>query len=185
MFDPLLPTSRQRNRSHLIQSFPSEERASCESGLLENHDYFDIRGIEIEEAIEVIDAEAKLLARIEVIPAEKQEDELNQIEDELYDDFDCLVSFDLGVGGLVTALSAVGCVPISSCNGGGLGDHHRIPHPWVIFHASETSLTFLLEAAEQTDTGLINNTDGMLQAFSDDSRKFNRMARYLVDHCQS
>ena len=171
----------ERNVDCKLMAMPSDERAIGADGLVENHDYVDIRGISPEEAIDVINEEAELLDRLAKIPAEDQETQIDEIGSELIEDFSPLREFDLGVAGLVNTLSSIGCVPISSCNGGALGDFHELPHPWVIFHAPPPVLGLLLKAAEQADTGLINNMDGMLEIFADDIRKFNAMARYLTD----
>lgn len=170
----------ERDVDRKALAMPSKERASCDDGLIENHDYVDIRGIDLDDALAAIKEEADLLKRIADTPADRQEDDLNELEDELIEEMSPLGAFEIGVAGLVYGLSALGCVPISSCNGGAFGGPHALPHPWIIFYAPLSVVDQLLQAAEATDTGLINNYSGMLEAFADDIRKFNRMAHLLV-----
>ena len=170
----------ERNANPKGVDMPSEERASTEDGLLENHDYIDMRGIDNEYAISVILEEAEILNRIAAIPEDRQQEDLIEIMDELWEACSPLIAFDIGVGGMVHALSAVGCVPISSCNGGVLGDFHSLPHPWVITHAPVSILDFLFEVADRAGVGLANNDNGMLEIYADDIMKFHRMAHLLV-----
>ncbi|MFZ6746477.1 hypothetical protein ACO0LC_24860 [Undibacterium sp. JH2W] len=163
-----------------LMEMPDEERLTSTDGLDENHDYGQICDVSIDEAIETIANEAELLTRIESIPEEEQEEALAEISDELFDDFDSLIGLDFGVAGLVEALTAIGCATISSCNGGVMGGSHAMPHPWIIFHAPTNLVDLLLWAAKEANAGLINNYSGMLQAYSDDIWKFNRMASHLI-----
>ena len=163
---------------------PDEERLTCTSGLLENHEYVQMWDVSIDDAIWTITNEAELLARIEAIPEAQQEEKLEEICDELREDCDLLIGLDFGVAGLVDALTAANCVTISSCNGGVMGDVHAMPHPWIIFHAPTTLVDILLQAAEEADAGLINTHTGMLEAYSDDIWKFNRMAGHLIKLCK-
>lgn len=163
-----------------LMDMPDEVRLTCTDGLLENHDYAQMWAVTIDDAIDTVAREAELLTRIEAIPAEQQEEELEEIEDELREDCDLLIGLDFGVAGLVNALTATGCVTISSCNGGVMGNNHAMPHPWIIFHAPTTIVNLLLQAAEEVDAGLINTYSGMLEAYSDDIWKFNRMAGLLI-----
>lgn len=159
---------------------PDEKRLTSTDGLLENHDYDHLGDISIDEAIEIIASEAELLERIAEIPEELQQEKLLEIYDELEEDCDPLIGFDFGVAGLVHALTAIGCVTISSCNGGVMGDSHAMPYPWIIFHAPTTVVDLLLRSAEEVNASLINNYTGMLEVNSDEIWKFNKMAGHLI-----
>ena len=170
----------ERSISKNQMEMPDEERRTSTDGLSDNHDYQQMWEVTIDDAIETITREAALLRRIEAIPKDRQTESLEEIEDELRDDCDPLIGLDLGVAGLVEALTAIGCVTISSCNGGIMGDNHAASFPWIIFHAPEGLADLLLHAAEEADTGLINNYSGMLEVYSDNIWKFNKMADHLV-----
>lgn len=170
----------EQSVSASLMEMPDEERLTCTSGLLENHEYEQMWDVSIAEASETIASEAELLARIEAIPEEQQEEKLEEIYDELREDCDLLIGLDFGVAGLVNALTATGCVTISSCNGGVMGDDHALPHPSIIFHAPTTLVELLLQAAEEANTGLINTHTGMLEVYCDDIWKFNKMAGHLI-----
>lgn len=163
-----------------LMGMPDEDRLTCTSGLVENHEYEQMWEVTIEDAIDTIAREAELLKRIEAIPDTHQAEGLAEIEDEVRDDCDPLIGLDFGVAGMVDALTAIGCVTISSCNGGVMGDEHAESFPWIIFHAPETLADLLLQAAEETDTGLINTHTGMLEVYADDIWKFNKMAGHLI-----
>lgn len=63
----------ERNINREQMAMPNEQRASSTSGLIENHAYVDVRGVDIAEARDVIDEEAKLLRQIACIPADQHE----------------------------------------------------------------------------------------------------------------
>lgn len=165
-----------------ILAFPNEERAGSEDGLSDNHAYLDMRGVSTNEAKEAVDEEHDLLLRILDIDDEDQDSGIEEIEDLLREEMNPLASFDLGVGGLVLALSSLGCVPISSCNGGVVGGSHSLPHPWIIFHAPLAVIDQLIVAAKAANVGLLNNDGGMLELFSGNVFSFNQMARDLISH---
>lgn len=165
-----------------ILAFPNEERAGSEDGLSDNHAYVDMRGVSANEAKEAVDEEHDLLLRILDIGDEDQDSGIEEIEDLLREEMNPLASFDLGVGGLVLALSSLGCVPISSCNGGVVGGSHSLPHPWIIFHAPLAVIDQLIVAAKAANVGLLNNDGGMLELFSGNVFSFNEMARDLISH---
>lgn len=172
----------KRSASPLLLQMPTPERALSESGLLENHDYIPLGEIDLEEADVTIREEANLLRRIEAIPESMQCSALQEIDDELYEEFGPFGTFDTGVTGLIQALSAIGCVTITSCNGGILKDtKHGMKYPCVVFHAPVSTFGLLLEGAEKVDAGLVNTDNGMLELYADDIWKLNRLASFIVE----
>lgn len=161
-------------------SLPSEKRAASEDGLSENHAYVDVRGVTSDEAREMAEEERELLQRILALDDENQDSTIEEIEDALREEFHPLAGFDLGVGGLVLALSSIGCIPISSCNGGVMGGTHSLPHPWIVFHAPVATIDQLLSAAVGAGVGLVNNDGGMLELYSGSVSNFNEMATVLT-----
>jgi len=167
-----------------LMTLPEEDLVASEDGLMENHQYFDVRGVSFSEAREIIDEENELLKKILEASEVDQEDTVEDISEALREDISPLSGFDIGVGGLVFALSSIGCTPISSCNGGVVGGHHAHEHPWIIFYAPKNVVDILLRAAEHANVGLLNNDGGMLEVFSNNVLAFNRMADVLIsaDH---
>lgn len=163
-----------------LVEMPDEERLTSRDGLIDNHEYDQMWDVTIDDATETIAREAELLARIEAISEEEQKQKLEEICDELHEDCDLLIGLDFGVAGLVDALTATGCVTISSCNGGVMGDVHTESFPWIIFHAPRTLIDLLLQAATEANVGLVNTHAGMLEAYSDEIIKFNNMADRLI-----
>lgn len=102
------------------------ENADATDGILLNYDYVDMRGFSISEAQEVVAEKAGLLREIGAIGAD--DERVEALKDRLCEAASQLSGFDVGTAGAIFALSAAGAAPISSCNGGLLGDgrmHHR------------------------------------------------------------
>lgn len=175
----------RRTVNLVLMTMPEERRAASPDGLIENHQYFDICGISVSGAKELVTDERVLLEHMSKVGEEGQEKQLEDISETLREDMSPLTPFDLGVGGLVYALSSIGCVPISSCNGGVMGDFHALEHPWLIFYSPTTVVVMLLKAAEQAGVGLTNYENGMLEAFSGSALGFNKMADFLLGNYAS
>ena len=78
--------------------------------------------------------ERRLIARLQA--AEDLEAEAERIDDERLDCFepsDGLWGLDIGVASATIALSALGAIPVGSCNAGGFGGHHQGAYPYVAF----------------------------------------------------
>lgn len=154
------------------------DNADTEEGLLLNHDYIDMRGLSIADAREVIAEEAQLLGEIEAIGADG--DQLDELLERLYEDASDLSSFDVGTAGTIFALSAAGAAPISSCNGGLLGQEpHASQVPHVLFSVIPERLGPILAAAKIVDVGLLNNA-GNVEVFSSSIPKLHAFAQQLL-----
>ena len=99
-----------------------------EDGVAGNHHYEDLRGVTWELASEVLAEETTLISRF-LSAAQHLDVEADQFEDERLDGDDPLYGLDIGVAGAAFALSALGAVPVGSCNAGGFGGHHVASFP--------------------------------------------------------
>mgnify|MGYP003646368629 CR=1 FL=1 len=154
------------------------ENADAEDGILLNHVYVDMRGHSISDARDVVTEEAQLLLDIEAIAGD--DDLLDELIQGLKEDGSDLSSFDLGTAGAIFALSAAGAAPISSCNGGLIGnDSHSSQVPHILFSINRERLAPILTAAEAADVGLLNNS-GHIEVFADRIPKLNAFAAQLL-----
>lgn len=154
------------------------ENADATDGILLNHAYVDMRDYSIPDAREVVAEEAELLREIEA--SEADEDRLEELMEELYEASSDLSGFDVGTAGAIFALSAAGAAPISSCNGGLLGEtSHASQVPHVLFSIASEKLAPILAAAEATDVGLVNNS-GHVEVFAERIPKLNAFAARLL-----
>lgn len=154
------------------------ENADATDGILLNHAYVDMRGFSIAEAQEVVTEEAELLREIEATGA--NDERLEELKDGLYDAASELSGFDVGTAGAIFALSAAGAAPISSCNGGLLGDEsHASQVPHILFSIERDKLGPILAAAEGVDVGLLNNS-AHIEVFAECIPKLNAFAAQLL-----
>lgn len=156
----------------------SDQQAS--SGVWCNHSYEDLRGLSWQEARETLECEQSLMQRIN--DSEDAVATMNEIADEFYEDpgLDPF-GLDVGVASTVVALSALGCVPLSSCNGGCYGDFHRESYPLVVFCAKPIHVPDLIKAATAADVNLENDHDGALIVHTADIARLSEFARALID----
>lgn len=153
------------------------ENADAEDGILLNHVYVDMRGYTLADARDIVAEEAALLRDIEAMGYDA---DLDGVSNELYESCSELSAFDIGVAGTIFALSAAGAAPISSCNGGLLGDgDHSSEVPHVLFSIGEGRLQPILTAAEAVNVGLLNNS-GHIEVFADTIPKLNAFAERLL-----
>jgi len=154
------------------------ENADATDGILLNHAYVDMRGYSITDAREVIAEEVELLREIEATEADGGR--LEELMEELYEAASDLSDFDVGTAGAIFALSAAGAAPISSCNGGLLGEaSHSSQVPHILFSVDPMKLAPILAAAEATDVGLLNNS-GHVEVFAERIPKLNAFAARLL-----
>lgn len=156
-----------------------EDVASAEDGICLNLQYFDYRGVPIEEAIEGVEEEAQLLA--DIGEAGWDTDEAEAVIEENMEAMGLTASLDPGVAGLVLTISALGGTPISSCNGGLVGiTSHQSDVPHVLFTAPPEIMDKIIPAAMATEVGLIFN-EGYAEAFADHLPNLHRLARLLLE----
>jgi hypothetical protein len=134
--------------------------AAASNFRVDNHDFVRIRA-SWREAREALEFEHLLLKRLE--KAQDLDAELNAISDENYEDH-CppLRGLDIGVAGVVLTLAALGCVTVTSCNGGCFGDGHHETYPLVVFYAKPENADMLLNAAEESGVGIGHREGGLM-----------------------
>ena len=147
-------------------------------GFTGNRSYEDLRGLTWPETERIFSAEQRLIARI--VAADSPEAEYEAILDELSEDFDYLSFLDLGIASTTLALSAAGCIPISSCNASAFGGHHHEDHPLVAFYLQPTILSILVSCAQDAGVGLSNGSDGAALVYSSEIQSMMRFAECLI-----
>jgi len=146
-----------------------------------NQAYDDLTWLSWKDVARLLDLEKRFIERIDssATPSE----EMTAIEDELYEDPEGLLGLDLGVAACVASLSAMGCIPASSCNGGAFGGTHLEVYPLVTFLADRTSAGKALTVAEGAGLGLTQE-EGYLVLYGDNVRKmlwFSAIALDIAD----
>lgn len=159
--------------------WPSASQARDGSGFGGNRDYYDLRGQHWSDVGDVLREEHELIARIE--QAEDPDEESELIEEEFTEDPGVMMGLDLGVASAVVALSAAGCVPFASCNGGAFGGLHHESHPLVAFLARREHVPLLLEAAERSGVGMESDEVGEVMVYADDIRRMPLFAAKLLE----
>lgn len=156
-----------------------EERAGSEDGIALNLAYFDVRNRDIEDAALAQEEELDLLKRLDA--AGWTTDAAEEILEEQFSDFSELAGFDPGMGAAVYALSAAGATPISSCNGGTIGQsHHSETVPSILFAAGENfQPELIIKAAQDAGLGIIPNRE-FAEIFADQVLKFNSFSVELI-----
>ncbi len=143
-----------------------------------NHQYLDLRRLSWSEAKRVWREEAEFMARIQA--ADDPEDEHDIIWEELYEEDIGLYGLDLGIASTVVSLSAAGCWPYASCNGGAYGRSHHEKHPLVVFYARREIVPLLMECATQAAIGLVNQDGGSLMAYSNEVLDMSKFAALIL-----
>jgi hypothetical protein len=156
----------------------SEARASSTDGLEVNHHYGDLRGCTLEELSEVLEFET---SGFDALEREGFSDEaVEELDEEWIESF-LLPGIDFGVASAVAALSALGCVPITSCRGKSLSDGHSHDAPTVCFYCEEAIVPLVVRFAEASGVSVENNSD-MLELYSADVRLMPAFAREVALH---
>jgi len=160
--------------------WPSEEELDQEEPYFAgNRRYQDFRGFDWGEAISAVRADRRLVGAVTsgVIAEDALQEELESFE------FDQPPwGLDIGVAGAVAALSALGAIPVASCNGGRLGIRHSYGHPLVAFFALPSMVETLTQCATTSGVGLINSpqNDGTLIVFSPQLDGLAAFAKRLI-----
>lgn len=159
--------------------WPAPGDAADDRSLGGNRDYLDLRRLTWSEADTAYAEEEQLIKRIE--EADDPEAEYEEIEEENVEEPNGLYGLDIGVASTVFALSANGCIPVSSCNGGAFGGWHHERHSLVAFFARPWMVDVLLECAQEAGAGLENQEMGVIVAYAGDIRPMRAFARALKE----
>jgi hypothetical protein len=159
-------------------------RAAQEDGYLGgNHRYLALVKLSWLELEDILKFECELMERVG--SATDPADEEDVVYDELLEEDVGLQGLDIGVASAVVALSAAGCIPFSSCNGGAFGREHFEDYPLVAFYARAAALPLLLECAEHARVGLINGDEGELVLHADRIEKMVGFARAVSERARA
>jgi len=158
--------------SHLAW-FEGDE-AGDGTGLGCNHDYRDLRGLKLEDVRRVAALESQ------------------RIESALEGGWDCtgcdeacedcepeVEGLELGVASAVVGLSALGCIPYTSCNGGVFGGEHVADLLIVGFYLRPPHVETVREAGRRAGVGLTNDRNGGVYVVTDDPRAMTAFAMGL------
>lgn len=151
---------------------------SCAGSAGFNGDHFDLTHTSWEEAHEALTEETRWLNEADLASTTTDE-----FDDHLYDAeqddpetrFVTMVGLDVGVAGLVLALSAAGYLPWISCSAHGGGT--KIPQ--VGLYASAPRTRILLDLARTADCG-VEDQDGGLWIFGRSVYNLNKLAHLLL-----
>lgn len=147
------------------------EDAGDDSGLGCNRDYRDLRGKTWADVRRVLECERRLMFDVETakwVPGVDGEGpELDGLE--------------LGVATAVTALSALGCIPFTSCNGGWFGGVHASARLIVGFYLRPYHLPSIQKAAAQADAALLAEQHGGLYVRADNPAALMAFAAALSE----
>lgn len=158
--------------------WPTGERAESDSGLGGNREYYDLRGLGWQDVQDTLREERQMIERL--LAAEDLLEEYEVIEEERYEDDGAMLGLDVGVASATAALSAAGCIPFASCNGGALGDIHHEAYPLIAFCARSEYVPLLLAIAEQVDLGLERGGYGDLIVYARDVRQMIGFAEIML-----
>ena len=148
-----------------------DDEASTGDGMMLNHAYVDVRGCDASDLDHAIAEETAFYDEASELDGDP--DALLDLLDRHFIDSESC--FDVGVTAAVVAISTVGGVPISSCNGGWFGDDHRSSVPHILFSTTPEKLDIVQRAAAAANCGLTNN-GAHAELFADELPKLLRFA---------
>jgi hypothetical protein len=171
-----------------VPQYPVRVRVEIDEGILcqpivdqaylrlSNHEYIDMKESTWEEA------EYTLLHEHNIFCDSLKRAENDEHFDELLDNdyYETIIEIccgcDFGVAAATQALNAAGCFTFFSCN----GHKHGQGYPFILFHVRLGILPTLIEAANESHTGLVNGGEGCAEIFSDSMDGLMRFAASLL-----
>jgi hypothetical protein len=131
-----------------------------------NQMYQDLRGYGWLDVAHTLEVERRLIAQLQ--GASDLEAEAVRIDDDRLDCFepsDGLWGLDIGVASATIALSALGAIPVGSCNAGGFGGHHQGAYPYVSYFLGGALTECVVSISRAAGVGLRSDADGLAQIF--------------------
>lgn len=151
----------------------SGKRALTRSNFPANYEYVDLRGLSLADLERALDDEGRAYALLEAAGFDQRS--IDEIDRQRAAS-SLMSMLDFGVVSAVVAISALGCVPVTSCRGPTLGRrHHQQPAPMIVFYARRAQISMLLEAVERADCQIVNN-GAKVEIYADDVRKMRSFA---------
>jgi len=168
-----------------LASLPDEATldAADEDGAFDgNRAFTDLRGMTWADLAETLEIERAVLARLEA--AIDLAAEYEAVSDELLLEYGAegLWGLDPGVASAVIALSALGAIPVASCNGGVLGGDHQEEYPLAAFYLSPTAARHVVHLVDVASIGLLIDNDGRVQVYDQSYRGLVRFAELALAH---
>ena len=154
---------------------------SSSDGLCINHEYQDMRGLDLADLRDILEFETEAF---DGLHEQNFSEAAVEAADEAWIESFLLPGIDFGVGSTVTALSALGCVPITSCRGNSLDDGHRHDAPTVCFYCVKAFVPMLIRFAEVAGVSIQNNLD-MIEVYSADLRSLPVFAREIAVYLEA
>lgn len=138
-----------------ILKMPEEELMKHDTGLLCNRHYADKRGYSWDQVKEALELERDIVNKADSRSETKDEFEeaVNELADEVADNWMILDDFDVGVAAATMAFSALGGAPVSSCRGHQLNEE---PHPYIGGWINREKARLLIEICKECDVGIGN-----------------------------
>jgi len=157
-----------------------------DSGLGANRQYEDLRNMSWVLVQEAFDAEQAAIKEF-ILTWRDGDDEAEFDDDDEEDDWeqgelDPLWGLDMGVASAVLALSAAGCVPFTSCNGGAFGGGHYEKYPLVGFYLPLQLATILPRIVAEAGVGLYQHGGGVFQVYANEIPAMMRFAERMLAH---
>lgn len=169
---------RDMDEAKLAQISDDElEDAESEGSIAGNNAYQDLRGFSWRDIDATLSLECSIIERLKAAPdLESAVRDFEEARTRSIDDHDALYNLDVGVAAGVVALSAIGAVPISSCNAGAFGGHHTATYPYIAFLIDGERMQDVIHCAEVANVGLKTDASGIPQIFSNGDECFIRFA---------
>lgn len=151
-------------------------RAAEDGDLAGNAMYQDLAACDWDDVADTLSAERDFIERLQ--GAADLDEAAEAIEEERLEmaGADELWNLDVGVAAATIALSALGAIPVSSCNAGGFGGHHQAHYPYVAFYIGPESLNAVSSLAAQAGVGLLVDEGGIAQVYGDTDLALLRFA---------
>jgi hypothetical protein len=151
----------------------SGKRAVTRSNFPANFEYVDLRGLSLSDLDRALDEEGRAYDFLQA--AGFDQTSIDEVDRQRANS-PFVPVLDFGIVAAVVAVSALGCVPVTSCRGPTLGRRpHQQPAPMIVFYARRTHVPTLLKAIEQADCQIVNN-GAKVEIYADDVRKMRRFA---------
>lgn len=153
-----------------------------------NHFYQDLRGFDWDDVRATVAIERRLISDF---TSKKSQEEGASVITALRDSrnpdrdgdpwgTDPLWGLDAGICSTVMALSAAGCVPFSSCNGGVFGDSHVSACPVVAFFMRRDFEPTLIQCASKAGVGVRPFGEGKVQVYASSIEQMITLAELLI-----
>lgn len=167
--------------AELINPSTEELNSGEEDCLAGNLHYRDLRGFTWDDVADALQRETALFERFAA--AADQDQEAEQFDEEridALDELDAIWALDIGTAAATVALSALGAVPVSSCNAGGFGGHHAARFPYVAFYIGAAEPAMILSIAENAGLGLDVIDPGLGRLFGRTNFDLHRFAGHAL-----